>query len=141
MTYLKIYLISLILMAYMPSVRVQHGIPASSVVVKACGYGWVLFSLVAIGRKYPSHAIKSVFYTIVLICLWSWGSIAFVLVQHGTLAPGLSGQLLHSSLMLPLWTTIEVSIAYLVSVTKRGWYGPTLADFKLTLPKRWQVAK
>ncbi len=36
------------------------------------------------------------------------------------------------------WRTMAgCAIAYLISVTKRGWYKPALTDFKLTLPRRW----
>jgi len=35
-----------------------------------------------------------------------------------------------------VWALSQTAIAYLASVSKRGWYKPTLADFKLALPRK-----
>ena len=96
----------------------------------------------AIGRKYPSQAIKAAFYADILLNLWIWGSVtAAVFAQHGVILQRLSAffasaVFAHAMLLGPLFSAGSVTIAYLASVTKRGWYKPTLADFKLTLPRR-----
>jgi len=41
-----------------------------------------------------------------------------------------------------VWVLGQTVVAYLASVTKRGWYRSSLADFKLTLPrKRIQISR
>ena len=44
--------------------------------------------------------------------------------------------IVHLFLLMPVWLLAQTVIAYLASVTRRGWYTPSLADFKLTLPRR-----
>lgn len=117
-----------------------HGkglVGVSLVVQSTLAYGGSVFIYAAIGRKYPLQAIKGAFYTTVLWNLWAW--ILFVIAasdRHNALVHPLPVWLIHSVLLIPLWVVIHVAIAYLASVTKRGWYRPSLADFKLTLPRR-----
>ena len=100
-------------------------------------YGSAVFINALIGRKYPFQAMKGAFYANVVSDLWSYGSVLVVVYVQQT------NQIHHSSvtyayptLLTLLWIVGHVAIAYLASVTKRGWYKPTLADFKLTLPRR-----
>jgi len=79
---------------------------------------------VFIGRKYPMQAIRATFYTSVLCNLW------LGITYH------------HSPIFLVKVSVIigfQVLVAYFASVTRRGWYKPALADFKLTLPRRRQA--
>ena len=102
-------------------------------------YGATTLIYAAIGRKYPLQALKSAFYTDVLWNLWSWllFAIAASNPHHALMHPS-PVWFIHSMLLIPplLWPVIHVVIAYLASVTRRGWYRPSLADFKLTLPPK-----
>ena len=82
---------------------------------------------VFVGRRYPMQAIKGMFYSGLLCSLWMG-------VEYQT-SPV---RFLASTFIV---VSFQVLIAYLASVTKRGWYRPTLADFKLTLPGRWQISR
>jgi hypothetical protein len=96
-------------------------------------YALPIAILVLMGRKFPFQALKSVFYVRVfsLLCRWLFVRIDFCFhpsVSHPPLlamvAPGL------------LWTPVSLIMPYLASVTRRGWYRPSWADFKITLPQR-----
>ncbi len=98
---------------------------------------------VAIGRKYPYHALTGTLYTVSFTSFLPFFTAALALpVQNlaGALAGwgtviGYAAGLLAGSFLLTYGS------AYLASVTRRGWYKPTLADFKLTPPKRWQISR
>lgn len=102
------------------------------------GYGSILLINAAIGRKCPLQAIKGAFYSNVLWSLSQWCEVIIVAsAQHGNHIPQpLSAAFVYSIMLMPLWVASNVAIAYLASVTKRGWYKPSLADLKLTLPRR-----
>ncbi len=111
------------------------GIPF--VVQSVLAYGGSVFIYAAVGRKYPLQAIKGAFYTDLLwnLCYW----MLFVIAasnQHNTFVHPLPVWFIHSVLLIPVWMVSHVAIAYLASMTKRGWYRPSLADFTLTLPRR-----
>jgi len=117
-----------------------RGISDSTLVVNiVTAYGGAILINVAIGWKYPLQAIKAAFYSNVLWNLWSWGVVvAIASSQHSNhlLPHPLAAAFAHSMLLMPAWVLGHSAIAYLASVTKRGWYKPSLADFKLTLPRR-----
>lgn len=94
--------------------------------ILAIGGSIVIYA--AIGRKYPSQAIKGAFYTDLLSNLWFWTQIAIAASEW-------RNAFVHSMLWLPFWIIGHITVSYLASVTKRGWYRPTLADFKLALPR------
>jgi hypothetical protein len=121
----------------------ERGVIYLPILVYLClTYGASILIHVAIGRKYPFQAIKGAFYADILWSLWVWIYLAVVAsVQHSD-HPFQSywAMFAHSMLWVPLWIVGYVAISYLASVTKRGWYRPSLADFKLTLPhKRLQI--
>ena len=115
--------------------RVLAGI--ALVVQSVLDYGGSVFIYAAIGRKYPFQAIKGAFYTSAAWSLWSW--MLFVIAvsnPHNALIHPLPVWFIHSLLLIPMWLVSHVAIAYLASATGRGWYKPSLADFKLALPHR-----
>jgi hypothetical protein len=92
----------------------------------------------AIGLRYPCQAIKGALYSFLLSASWGLISLALFFSAHPTLKfpQPFSAMLAHNLLWMPLWAAGEVGVAYLASITKRGWYRPSWADFKITLPKR-----
>ena len=105
---------------------------------------WVVLAIgTAIGLKYPHQALKSALVWPFFWPLLSWGHIAWSILtsnsQHWTRLPdgdNLAFALFNMILFcMPqiIWSLI---IAYLASVTRRGWYRPTLADFKVSLPQK-----
>ena len=108
---------------------------------QAAGYGGALLICTAIGRKYPSQAIRAAFYSSLL-----WGLIgalqlaAFGIYNKAILAQPLSAMEAHTLLWTPVWALSHSIASYLASVTRRGWYRPSLADFKLTLPRKRRQA-
>ena len=78
----------------------------------------------AIGCKYPFQAIKGALYAglfwRLIFLVW-----VFPLLSPSQSA-GLAGFLL-------LCSTLDCAVSYFASVTKRGWYRPLRADFKLPL--------
>lgn len=104
---------------------------------RTVGIGGTLLICAAIGRKYPLQAIKGAFYGYLLWILLSWAQVpVFLTYAHGHLYEPLPVMLGRAVLMMPLWMVGRVAVAYFASMTKRGWYKPSLADFKLTLPRR-----
>ena len=90
-----------------------------------------------IGLQYPRQALKATFYGISLVYIWTW--VTWLLRTAQAPAEQVMQVMLligAAALYAALWIAISVSAAYLASVTKRGWYRPSLADFKLTLPRR-----
>ena len=91
----------------------------------------------AIGLHYPFQALKATLYGMFLACMWSWTT-GVVGVAQLPVIEIRQIPLLIVAAVLPLPWSIGLTgcIAYLASVTKRGWYKPSLADFKLTLPRK-----
>lgn len=115
-----------------------HGLVGLALVAcRVVSYGGAALTSVAMGRKYPFQAIKSAFYPHVLWDLWVLGSLTMSISGHMSHVDHSQWSLIaHIIFSMPLWTMVCVTLAYLASVTKRGWYRPTLADFKLTLPRK-----
>jgi len=90
-----------------------------------------------VGTLFPFQAQKASLYGTSLACV----SPAIKLVSLIPYIPGGASVqtkvLIGSAIWTLTWIILAVITAYLASVTKRGWYKPTLADFKLTLPRRW----
>ena len=102
-------------------------------------FGGYIFVYAAIGHKYPLQAIKGAFYAYLLFMLSNWISVYtffFAHVHHNTFLQPLSAYFVRMALWLPVWLTGYTTVAYLASVTKRGWYRPTREDFKVTLLSR-----
>lgn len=91
-----------------------------------------------IGRTYPFQAIKGAFYANVLMILVENGWFLFIVVSHpGIILPQPWPIMMAERLPLNIaWSLGFSMVAYLASVTKRGWYRPSLADFTLTLPNK-----
>ena len=96
----------------------------------------------AVGWKYPYQALRGALYANLFA-----GSVSFLYSLPTMLHPHTEH---HSGVDMIISTPASAilfgvscsalracGVAYLASVTKRGWYKPTLADFKLTLP-RWR---
>ena len=110
-------------------------------IATALSYVESLCLYTAVGRKYPFQALKAVFYERVFSSLSGWiliASIVFTEPKHYHIQWELW---LHTMLTAPLYLAADMTISYLASVTKRGWYRPTWADFKLTWPKRRQISR
>lgn len=90
-----------------------------------------------IGLQYPLQALKATLYGISLIYIWTWATwltrVAQAPVEQVIQVTLLIGA---AALYAALWIAISMSVAYLASVTKRGWYRPCVNDFKLTLPRK-----
>ena len=91
--------------------------------------GWM------VGRKYPREALRGAFQApLVVLILPTLIGLAAAVSQE------MCSQYLlifaSCSAVFSTWLLLTCSAAYLTSVTKRGWYKPTLNDFKITLPKR-----
>lgn len=129
---------------YNPGNKVFHHGQATcaavTVISNALLYGGAAGMSILVGRKHPYQAIKSAFYAIVpYVALAGWG------LWNSIITPpnednNLARLIANVSCFLGFMAVALVSSAYLASVTKRGWYKPTLEDFKLTLPKRRRQA-
>ena len=109
-------------------------------VLRVYFYSSTVLLYVAIGQKYPLLAIRAALYTSIVSYLWNWAYLAFALprVSSGSTHitwVSLAHSFAHSLLWMPLLIVGHITIAYLASVTKRGWYRP-IWDDKLTLPSR-----
>jgi hypothetical protein len=91
-----------------------------------------------LGCKYPRQALTGAFYALLalpVIPLLSAAGLSALqtpeeMWREAVVITGVSAGML----------SLTCGAAYLASVTKRGWYRPSLADFKLTLPhKRLQI--
>jgi len=99
----------------------------------------------AIGRKYPHQALKGALYSSAVVYLATFCRFLPLILhpQHLTSAHGM----VTVTFMLPFgffawFTLVGCTIAYLASVTRRGWYRPSLADFKLNFPRlRQKIAR
>ncbi len=104
-----------------------------------CGaLGIPIVTGVAVGWKYPRHALKGVFYA---ACLWPL--LPALALFSRMLQPCLISPVqinwpnfMFTCFAFPVWLFLTCGAAYLASVTKRGWYRPSLIDFKITLPSR-----
>ncbi len=110
-----------------------------SVIGTVMFYAGFLLVNIAVGRKYPTQAIKGTFYGYVAWSLCWWISLAAIVSTEPELFHRVSSTLTYSLLWIPLWAAANMTISYLASVTKRGWYKPTWEDFKLTLPRRRRI--
>ncbi len=97
------------------------GIPLST--------GWM------VGRKYPREALMGAFHAPLVV---------LILPTLIGLAAAISQEVCYQYLLIFVsclavfsgWLLLACGAAYLASVTKRGWYRPSWADFKITLPSR-----
>ena len=106
------------------------------------GGGAFLMTGIAVGLRYPSQALRGAFYGLLFWHLL----ILCIVLPHMLLSPAeavnghavrINVSFIHGWLMsLPICTFYGCAAAYLASVTRRGWYRPSLADFKLSLPKK-----
>ena len=92
----------------------------------------------AVGRKYPAQALRGTFYA---ACLWPL--LPALALFSRMLQPCLISPVqinwpnfIIACFAFPVWLFLTCGAAYLASVTRRGWYKPTWADFKITLPSR-----
>ena len=101
------------------------------------GTGIAIYGLV--GLKYPYQAIKGAFFANLFgIIFGNMMVFCLMATQHKINFPPPTIILVS----VPGWAFAHATIAYLASVTKRGWYQPSLADFKITSPrKRLQIGK
>ena len=93
-----------------------------------------------VGTLFPFQALIASLYGMTLV--WALEVIKMISLTPYILG-GASEQvkvLIDAAIWTFVWIILAVITAYLASVTKRGWYKPTLADFKLTLPRRWAQA-
>ena len=113
-------------------------------VTAACfllGGGASLLTGLAIGLKYPLQALRGSFYSsvflqLLIICIaLSQTLISPTEVIDGHVV-GVHVSIGHSWLDLLGNKFPGCAAAYLASVTRRGWYRPSLADFKLSLPQK-----
>lgn len=130
---------------YNPGDKVYHHVQASYAVVTLVSnillYGTVVGVSTLMGRKHPYKALKSAFYAFVpYIALAAWALWMRVVAPSDT-DTNLVQKLTDVASFLMLTATASIPSAYFASVTKRGWYRPTWEDFKITLPRRWQIAK
>ena len=106
-------------------------------------YGYAALMSFAIGWKYPFHATRGTLYALLF-----WRTVFLCRILSLMLIPHYEtngGHTSHTILSLNIvnWISpgllgilINGGAAYLASVTKRGWYKPALADFKIVLPRR-----
>lgn len=100
-------------------------------------FGGNLLIDLAVGLICPFQAIKARFYSGVVWDLWAASTAVYVLTQQGHPAPPAA----IFVLVMPWSILPNTVLAYLASVTRRGWYRPKLADFKLSLPRRRAVSR
>lgn len=111
---------------------------AFHVALETLFYGGGVVSYALLGRKYPFQAIKGALFTFALSALLGWIPVVAFVVRGNHVNPVhvLTAMATRTLPFMPL-RLIEVAIlSYLASVTKRGWYRPSLADFKIALPPR-----
>ena len=87
-----------------------------------------------LGRKYPRQALTGAFYAfLVLPVLPLLSAAALSVVQ----TPGEMWRIAAAAVGASAgMLSLTCGAAYLASTMERGWYRPTWADFKITLPKR-----
>ncbi len=95
---------------------------------------WLVVPLLTgavIGRRFPKQAITAAFYM-----AFTWPLLPMVLITTLLMAQTSPADLFAVFLWLPAWLTLGCGAAYFASVTRRGWYRPSLADFTLSLPQK-----
>ncbi len=102
-----------------------------------------VLSNTVIGWMYPRQAIKASTYTYLFALLISW---ILLIASNPQLLDSDNRHYIWTGIAYnlfktPWWIIGNVAIAYLASVTRRGWYRPTLADFKVGLPRRRAVSR
>ena len=104
-------------------------------------FGAPIVTGLAVGWKYPHHALRGTLHGSGI-----WPLLPAFALLLDCLQPCLVGSqhinwpiFITICCAFPGWLLLMCGAAYLASVTKRGWYRPTLNDFKITLPKRRQV--
>lgn len=112
----------------------QHTI-TSSIALETLLYGGSILIYALLGWKYPFQAIKGALFTFVLSALLGWIPIAMYVVRDNH-AHLLTAMVTRTLPLMPLRLVAILMLSYFASVTKRGWYRPSLADFKITLPSR-----
>ena len=113
-----------------------HPLSLTTITNDICLYGLSTAALILVGRMFPFRALKGVFYVRVfsLLCLCLIIGV-HTFLQPNALHPTLP-ILAHFLLLAPAGLLEALGVAYFASVTKRGWYRPSWADFKITLPQR-----
>ena len=104
------------------SILVSNFVGAGMLAASVLG-GWLT------GRKMKSHALAGA--VCALFSLSVPDTLLLLLVDHDV--PG--------GFKFSAWAISGCVSAYFASVTKRGWYNPMWEDLKITLLKRWQIAK
>lgn len=95
-----------------------------------------------VGRKYPYQSIRSAFFTqTIAFCYWFWVRCFDAISQHNPYRNSYYADTGFTMLQTLCGLIAAIAIAYLASVTRRGWYQPTLSDFKLRLPRRRAVSR
>ena len=108
----------------------------------AYGYltGVPLFAGWMIGRKYPREALIGAFHAPLVVLI-----LPTLIGLAAAISQGMSYQylviLVTCIVAFSGWLLLTCGAAYLASVTKRGWYNPMWEDLKITLLKRWRIAK
>jgi len=95
---------------------------------------------VAIGWKYPYHALRGALYGDLFSAFVSFLYFLPAMLHPHTEHYGGVDMIVSVSASTALVQTSSSAlracvVAYLASITKRGWYRPSLADFKLTLSR------
>ena len=101
---------------------------------------WLVVPLLTgamMGRRFPKQAVTAAFYITFTLPM-----LPMVLITALLMAQTIPADLFAAFLWPPAWLTLGCGAAYLASVTRRGWYRPSLADFKsLSLPRRRAVSQ
>lgn len=95
---------------------------------------WLVVPLLTgamMGRRFPKQAVTAAFYITFTLPM-----LPMVLITALLMAQTIPADLFAAFLWPPAWLTLGCGAAYLASVTRRGWYRPALADFKLSLPQK-----
>ncbi len=100
-------------------------------------FGVPILAGAALGRKYPGRALVGAFNGALV-----WPVLPVVASFPMFAADPPRFVVAETAIFAAWWLALTCAAAYLASVTKRGWYKPSLADFKLTLPrKRIQLSR
>ena len=88
---------------------------------------------------YPREALMGAFYAPLVALI-----LPTLIALAAAISQGASYQylviLVSCVVVFSGWLLLTCGAAYLASVTKRGWYKPTLDNFKLTLTRRRKIA-
>jgi len=89
-----------------------------------------------VGRKHPHRALAGASYAALTWPILPALIMLLVCILQSHVGPVTAWQWSEGYGALVRWLLLTCGAAYLASVTKRGWYRPSLADFKITLPSR-----